>query len=383
MLNYLDEHVAFRDMAAKFVEREVVPFHAQWEAEGAVSRNLWRRAGELGALVPMASEEYGGLGADFLYSVIMTEELCRVGATGPLFYLHSEIVAPYIEAYGSQAQKSQWLPRMISGQTVAGIAMTEPSGGSDLAQLRTRAVRTGDGWELSGGKIFISNGQIADLFVVAARTGEATGSKGVSLFLVESVRQGFSRGRNLHKLGMHAQDTSELFFENIKLPADALLGEAGSGFTYMMAQLPQERLMVAIQAVACMESAFEWTREYVQQRNAFGGVLSDLQHVRFEMAEIKTDITVARSFLDECINLHLTRSLSAERAAMAKYWLTDSQFRVMDRCLQLFGGYGYMTEYPIGRAWADSRVQRIYGGANEIMKEIISRGIFGKSAPSR
>jgi len=376
LLPYTPEHRAFREAVRRFVASEVVPHHRQWEEDGMVPRELWRRAGSLGFLCPTVAEAYGGAGADFLYSTIVTEELLRAGATGPLFYLHSDIVAPYLVHYAAEAQKRRWLPRMVSGETVSGICMTEPGAGSDVAALRTRARREGDGYVVSGQKIFISNGQIADLFVVAAKTDPDAGAKGVSLFLIESDRPGFARGRNLEKVGMHAQDTSELFFDEVRVPASNRLGEEGKGFAYLMAQLPQERLLVAIGAVAAAEAAVEWTLEYVQDRKAFGAPLAEKQHVRFALTEAHTEVTIGRVFLDWCIARHLEGRLDTETASMAKYRLTDMQNRVIDACLQLHGGYGYMREYPIARAWADARVQRIYGGANEIMKEIIARRLF-------
>jgi acyl-CoA dehydrogenase len=375
-LPYTDEHHAFRETVRRFVEREVVPHHREWEKQGRVPRALWREAGKLGFLCPAIPDEYGGGGGDFLLSTIVTEELCWAGATGPLFYLHSDIVAPYLLHYGSEAQKRRWLPRMASGETISGICMTEPGAGSDVAAIRTRARRDGGDWVISGQKIFISNGQIADLFVVAAKTDPDAGPKGVSLILVESDRPGFARGRNLEKIGMHAQDTSELFFDEVRVPASNLLGAEGKGFGYLMQQLPQERLLVAIGAVAAAEAAIRWTLDYVRDRKAFGAPLAEKQHVRFALTEAHTEVTVGRTFLDHCIALHLEGKLDAATASMAKYWLSDMQNRVIDACLQLHGGYGYMWEYPIARAWADARVQRIYGGANEIMKEIIARKLF-------
>jgi acyl-CoA dehydrogenase len=375
-LPYTDEHHAFRATVRRFVEREVVPHHREWEKQGYVPREVWRKAGELGFLCPALPAEYGGGGGDFLLSTIVTEELCWAGATGPLFYLHSDIVAPYLLHYGTEAQKRTWLPRMASGETISGICMTEPGAGSDVAAIRTRARRDGNELVVSGQKIFISNGQIADLFVVAAKTDPDAGAKGVSLVLVESDRAGFARGRNLEKIGMHAQDTSELFFDEVRVPASNLLGAEGKGFGYLMSQLPQERLLVAIGAVAAAESAIKWTLDYVRDRKAFGAPLAEKQHVRFALTEAHTEVTVGRTFLDHCIALHLEGKLDTATASMAKYWLSDMQNRVIDACLQLHGGYGYMWEYPIARAWADARVQRIYGGANEIMKEIIARKLF-------
>jgi acyl-CoA dehydrogenase len=376
ILPYTAEHHAFRATVHRFVESEVAPYHREWENAGRVPHALWRKAGSLGLLCPAVPEIYGGGGVDFLYSTIVTEELCWAGATGPLFYLHSDIVAPYLVHFGSEEQKRKWLPRMASGETVTGICMTEPGAGSDVAAIRTRARRDRDDYVISGQKIFISNGQIADLFLVAAKTDPDAGAKGVSLFLVESDRPGFARGRNLEKIGLHAQDTSELFFDELRVPAGNLLGEEGRGFGYLMGQLPQERLLVAIGAVAAAESAVKWTLDYVQDRKAFGAPLAEKQHVRFALTEAHTEVTIGRVFLDWCIARHLEHALDTATASMAKYWLSDMQNRVIDACLQLHGGYGYMREFPIARAWTDARVQRIYGGANEIMKEIIARALF-------
>ncbi|HVL59672.1 MAG TPA: acyl-CoA dehydrogenase family protein [Burkholderiaceae bacterium] len=380
MLPYADEHHAFRRTVRRFVEREIAPHHAAWERDGQVPRALWRRAGELGLLCTGIGSDYGGAagpdGGDFLFAAIVVEELSFAGATGPLFQLHSDIVAPYIDHYGSAEQKARWLPPMARGETISAICMTEPGAGSDLAALRTTARRDGDDYVIDGQKIFISNGQIADLFVVAAKTDPAAGASGVSLLLVEADRAGFGRGRRLEKLGLHAQDTSELFFDGVRVPASNLLGEPGRGFKYLMQQLPQERLLVAIAAVAASEAALAWTVEHVEQRQAFGAPLASLQTVRHALAEVKTEIAVGRAFLDQCTIKHRQRQLDNAEASMAKWWLTEMQFRVIDRCLQLFGGYGYMREFPIARAWADARVQRIYGGTTEIMKEIVSRAMF-------
>ena len=377
LLPYTDLHVAFRDTVQRFVDREIRPHYTQWERDGQVPRALYRRAGELGLLLTGASTEHGGGGGDFLYAHIVQEELGFAGATGAQFGLHSDIVAPYIQHYGTEAQKSRWLPRMASGETIAGIAMTEPGAGSDLAGIRTRAERTASGeWVLTGQKIFISNGQIADLFVVVAKTDPAAGARGVSLFLVEPDRPGFARGRNLEKAGMDAQDTSELFFDGVRLPPDALLGEEGQGFRYLMTELPQERLLVAITAVAAAEEAVRLAVEYVEQRQVFGKPVSTLQNTRFRLAECRTETAVSRAFLEQCIAKHLKGELGTEEASMAKWWCTEMQFRVTDACLQMFGGYGYMKEYPISRLWADARVQRIYGGTTEVMKEIVARGMF-------
>jgi acyl-CoA dehydrogenase len=376
-LPYSEEHHHFRDTVKRFVQNEVVPHHPQWERDGMVSREFWRKAGAAGLLCTTIPEPYGGYGADFLTSVIITEELMAVGASGPLLYLHSDIVAPYLQHYGSEALKHQWLPKMAQGAAIGAIGMTEPGAGSDLQGIRTHAVQHGQDWVISGQKIFISNGQLADLIVLACKTNTdgASRSKEVSLFVVDTSAAGFSRGKNLDKLGMQAQDTSELFFDQVRVGADQMIGQPGQGFRYLMEQLAQERLLVGVAGVAAAEAALRWTVEYVNDRQAFASPIASLQTVRHTLAEVATEIKVGRAFLDQCIARHLQGSLSNSEASMAKYWLTEMQFRTIDRCLQLFGGYGYMREYPIARAWADARVQRIYGGTSEIMKEIIARDV--------
>lgn len=370
------EAADFRATVRRFIAEEITPHHDQWERDGQVPPALWRRAGVLGLLCLPLPEAHGGAGVSFGFAAIVTEEMARAGASGPLFYLHSDIVAPYILHYGTEAQKQRWLPPMTRGEVIAAIGMTEPGAGSDLAGMRSHARRVDDGWVLNGQKIFISNGQLADLVIVAAKTDPERGAQGVSLFLVPTESEGFSRGRRLEKIGMHAQDTSELFFTNLKLGEDALLGELGKGFSYMMSELPQERLLVAVTAIGAMEAALDWTRDYVSQRQAFGKPLSAKQVVRHKLAEVAADVMVARSFLDDCVRRHTVGQLDAATASVAKFWLTEMQFSVLDRCVQLFGGYGYMREFPIARAWADARVQRIYGGTTEIMKEIVARRLL-------
>jgi acyl-CoA dehydrogenase len=378
------EHEAFRDTVRRFIAEEITPHHDAWERAGQVPRELWRRAGELGLLCLTVPEAYGGAGADFGYAAIVTEEMARAGATGPLFYLHSDIVAPYLVKYGTEAQKLAWLPRMASGEVIAAIGMTEPGAGSDLAAIRTRAEARvdaqGEHFIVNGQKIFISNGQLADLVLLAVKTDPGLGARGVSLLLVDATLPGFTRGRRLEKLGMHAQDTSELFFTDLRVAADQLLGDEGRGFAMMMNELPQERLLVAITAVGAMEAAVAWTVEHVQQRQAFGAALADKQTVRHRLVEAHANARVARAFLDDCLRRHLAGTLDTHTASIAKYWCTEMQFQVIDNCLQLFGGYGYMREFPIARAWADARVQRIYGGTTEIMKEIVARGLFGSDS---
>jgi acyl-CoA dehydrogenase len=360
----------------RFVEREIAPHHDRWEREGVVERELWGKAGAAGLLCCTIPEEYGGPGADFSYSAVVIEELARANASGPGFALHSDIVAPYILHYGSQEQKREWLPRLASGETVGAIAMTEPGTGSDLQGVRTTALADGNHLVVNGQKTFISNGQCADLVIVVAKTDPSQGAHGTSLVLVEAEREGFARGRNLEKVGMKAQDTSELFFEDVRVPRTNLLGEEGKGFEYLMRELPQERLIIALGALANAEAAFQWTLDYVKERKAFGQAIAEFQNTRFKLAEAKTELTVGRAFVERCLSLHLDGELDATTGAMVKLWCTELQGRVIDECVQLHGGYGYMREYPIARAWTDARVQRIYGGTSEIMKEVIGRSLW-------
>jgi acyl-CoA dehydrogenase len=363
----------FRDAARRFIEGEIVPHHARWEEQGHVDRNVWNKAGESGLLCTSMPEQYGGAGVDLLYSAVYMEEQARVGATGVGFFLHSEIVAPYILHHGSDYLKSTYLPKMATGEMVGAIAMTEPGAGSDLQGIKTSAVRDGDHYILNGSKTFITNGWLCDLVIVVAKTDPAAGSKGISLFVVDTTMAGFSKGKRLHKMGMSAQDTSELFFDNVRVPARNLLGEEGRGFYYLMKELPWERLQIAVTGIAAAQAALDWTIAYTKERKAFGKCIGDFQTVAHKLAEMKTEIAVGQVFVDRCLELMAAGKLDAETASMAKYNISDLQFSVMDRCVQLFGGYGYMHEYPIARAWADARVQRIYGGTNEIMKELISR----------
>jgi acyl-CoA dehydrogenase len=372
---FTPEHEIFRDSVRRFVEKEITPYHAQWESDGRVPREVWRKAGEAGLLCCTVPEEYGGAGADFLFSTVVIEELSRAGASGPGFSLHTDIVAPYIYHYGSEDQKRDWLPRMVTGEIITAIAMTEPGTGSDLQAVKTSAVADGNHLVVNGQKTFITNGQNADLIIVVAKTDPAQGAHGTSLVLVEADREGFSRGRNLEKVGLKAQDTSELFFDNVRVPRTNLLGEEGKGFQQLMEELPQERLLIGIGAVSSCETVLEATIEYTRERTAFGKPIAAFQNTRFKLAEMKTEVTVARVFLDKCLEMHMAGGLDATTAAMAKLWLTELQCRVIDECVQLHGGYGYMWEYPVARAWADSRVQRIYGGTSEIMKEVIGRSL--------
>ncbi|MGE5512034.1 MAG: acyl-CoA dehydrogenase family protein [Bacteroidota bacterium] len=372
---FKEEHEIFRKSVRAFIEREIAPYHDQWEKDGAVSREVWRKAGDAGLLLTGIPEEYGGGGSDFLMSAVVIEELARGLYSGPGFRLHSDIVAPYILHYGSEEQKRTWLPRMAKGEVVTAIAMTEPGTGSDLQGIRTTAIAKGNELVINGQKTFITNGQLADLVIVACKTDPKEGAKGVSLVLVEADRAGFKRGRNLQKLGNKAQDTSELFFEDVRVPPSNMLGEEGRGFQYLMQELPQERLIVGVAAVAIMEAALEWTLAYTRERKAFGRPIADFQNSRFKLAEVKTEVQVARVFLDKCLELHVAGKLDVPTAAMQKWWLTELEGKVLDVCLQLHGGYGFMWEYPIARAYADARVHRIFAGTTEIMKEIVARSL--------
>lgn len=369
------DHELFRDSVAKFLEQEAVPFHAQWEKDGHVDRQLWHKAGQAGLLCAPIAEQYGGVGAGFLYSAVVIEEICKRGLSGIGFSLHSDIVAPYILHYGSEAQKQRYLPRMVSGELIGAIAMTEPGAGSDLQGVKTTAMLDGDHYVINGSKTFITNGYLADLVIVVAKTDPAAGAKGTSLFLVEAGTPGFAKGKRLEKVGMKAQDTSELFFQDVRVPKENLLGQVGMGFAYLMQELPQERLTVGLGAIANAEAALAWTLDYTRERKAFGRAVADFQNTRFKLAEMATELQIGRVFVDRCLELHLAGKLDVPTAAMLKYWGTDLQGKVLDECVQLHGGYGYMWEYPVARSWADARVQRIYAGSNEIMKEIIARAL--------
>jgi acyl-CoA dehydrogenase len=376
------EHDLFRDTVRRFIAAEVVPHYAGWEKAGVVPRDVWRKAGRLGLLCPMTPEEYGGGGSDFLYSAIVTEEMARVGAVAPTFYLQSDIVAPYLVHFGTHEQKLRWLPGMASGEVVSAVCMSEPSGGSDLQNLRTAAVRDGDEYVLNGQKTWITNGHTADLLVVACRTNDKPGGKGVSLLLVETDRPGFTRGRSLDKIGCKAQDTAELFFSDVRVPVANLLGEEGRGFYHLMAELAQERLVQAVRAVSSCEAALSWTVAYVRERQMFGKTLADFQNTQFVLAQLTADVLAQRTLVDRCLALHVEEGLDPLDAAMAKMTTTQLQGRVMDECVQLFGGYGYVTEYPIARAYADARMTRIGGGSIEVMKHIVGRSLFAAPASS-
>ena len=380
------DHESFRDSFRRFMEREIAPHHQAWEEQGYVDRELWRKAGTNGFLCMTMPEEYGGAGGDKLYSVAQMEELARGGFSGVGFGLHSEIVAPYILHYGTQEQKMRYLPKLASGEMVGAIAMSEPAAGSDLQGIKSTAIWQGpsgsgqaDGsYLLNGSKTFITNGWHADLVIVVAKTNPAAGAKGTSLLLVERGMKGFETGQRLKKLGLKAQDTSELFFDNCAVPAGNLLGGPdfeNKGFICLMEQLPWERMQISVTAVAASQAAIDWTVQYVKDRKVFGQPVAAYQNTRYKLAELQTEVQVARVFVDKCCDLVNQDKLDTATASMAKYWTTDLQCKVMDECVQLHGGYGYMWEYPITRAYADARVQRIYGGTNEIMKEVITRAM--------
>jgi alkylation response protein AidB-like acyl-CoA dehydrogenase len=375
---FLEEHNLFRDAFKHYLEKEVVPYYEQWEKDGIVYREMWLKAGQQGFLGLAVPEAYGGAGvSDFRYSAIMAEESAQAGvvSAGMVIGLHNDIILPYFIAYANEEQKQRWLPGMCSGELITAIAMTEPDTGSDLAAIRTTAERIGDYYLLNGQKTFISNGIISDVVIVVAKTDPALRHKGISLLVVERNMEGFKRGRNLEKVGLKAQDTAELSFEDVRVPVTNLLGEEGKGFYYLMRQLAQERLSVAVSAVAACETALEITLEYCKERTAFGQPIGSFQNSRFKLAEMKTEIEIARVFVDRCIEELNDGDLTPETAAMAKWWTSDLQKRVVDQCVQLHGGYGYMLEYPIARAYLDARVQSIYAGTNEIMKEIIGRSM--------
>ena len=371
-----EEHESFRSAFRKFLEKEVIPHHEAWEEQGYVDRDVWRKAGENGFLCTSMPEAYGGAAAGRLFSMVMMEETARAHTSGIGFSLHSEIVAPYILKYGSEAQKANYLPRMARGEIIGAIAMSEPGVGSDLQAVKTSAVKGANGdYVVNGSKTFITNGWNADLVITVAKTNPALGAKGTSLILVERGMAGFERGKRLKKIGMKAQDTSELFFSNVQVPGANLLGSEGQGFIYLMQELPWERMQIAIGATASAQQAIDDTIAYVRERKVFGTTVASFQNTRFKLAEMQTQVQMARVFVDQCMALLLQGTLDAATASMAKYACSELQGKVIDECLQLHGGYGYMWEYPIARAYVDARVSRIYGGTNEIMKEVVARSM--------
>ncbi|MGN6780856.1 MAG: acyl-CoA dehydrogenase family protein [Marmoricola sp.] len=371
---FTQEHEDFRTTARAFFEREVMPFHDHWEKDGIVPRDVWLKAGETGLLCFDVEEEYGGPGVkDFRYNVVLSEEQSRSGCSGPGFSVHTDIIVPYLSAIGTEEQKQRWLPGCVSGEIITAIAMTEPGAGSDLQGVRTHAVDKGDHYVLNGSKTFISNGINADLVIVVAKTDPDAGHKGISLLVVERGMEGFERGRNLDKIGLHAQDTAELSFDDVVVPKENLLGEEGQGFIYLMQNLPQERLIIGAQAVAASEAILDMCLEYAKTREAFGKPIGKFQHNRFLIAEMATEVRVARAFIDSCLEKHLEGKLDTVDASMAKWWCTELQNKLVNQGVQLHGGYGFMTEYPIAKAYLDSRISTIYGGTTEVQKEIIGR----------
>lgn len=373
-LPYDEQHAMFRDTVRRFVEREVLPHNDRWEAAGIVDRGFWNKAGDAGLLCPTVPVDYGGLGLDYGYNAIVDEEMAYAGCSSGIM-LQSDITADYLVAYGSEEQKRTWLPRMVSGEAVTAIAMTEPGAGSDLQSIRTTARRDGDHYVVNGAKTYITNGQHCDLVILAAKTDPSAGARGVSLILVETERTGFEKGRNLDKVGQHQADTSELFFHDVRVPVTNLLGGEGQGFAAMMTQLPQERLAIAIGAMGSSQRAFDLTVDFTKERKAFGQSVFDFQNSRFVLAEIKTQLQVGWAHLDWAIARHIRGELTTDEASAAKLHHTELLNRIADRCLQLHGGAGYINEYPIARLWRDARVTRIYGGTSEIMKELIARSI--------
>ncbi|MEM7114213.1 MAG: acyl-CoA dehydrogenase family protein [Chloroflexota bacterium] len=374
---YEEEHLMFRDAFRAFLQKEAVPYEEEWTEAGIVDPVIWRKAGENGFLCMDVPEEYGGLGVeDIRFNTIISEELAYAHISSVGFGLHSDISVPYIVRLGTEEQKQRWLPRLVSGELLCSIAMTEPNTGSDLKGVQTTAVRQSDGsYILNGQKTFITNGVLSDLCIVVAKTDPDQGHKGISLIVVEDGMDGFDHSRRLHKMGLRGNDTAELFFDNVHVPAENLLGKEGMGFIHLMQQLPQERLMIGIGAVAAAEAALKMTIDYCQERTAFGQPIGKFQNSRFKLAEMQTEITIGRTFVDQCINELNTGTLTTEKASMAKYWLSEMQGRVIDQCVQLHGGYGFMMEYPITKFYTDARVSRIYGGTNEIMREIIGRSM--------
>jgi acyl-CoA dehydrogenase len=378
-----EEHDQWRETVRRFIDKEIVPFHDQWEKDGVVPRELWLKAGAQGMLCCTVPEEFGGLGLDYLFDVILFEELWKVGASAPGFLIHTDLVATYLLSHGTPEQKKYWLPKMVTGEAIGSLGMTEPHAGSDLKAIRTKAVRDGDDFVINGQKVFISNGQSCDILVLATKTDSNAGAKGVTLFIVEGDRPGFKRGRNLEKLGMKGQDTSELFFEDVRIPASNMLGTEGGGFGVMMGKLPQERLAQAVRSATVTETVIQWTVDYTAERKAFGQSIADFQNTQFVLADLKARSVMARVFTDKCIELFMAGKLDAVTAAMLKMTTSELHCEAVDKCLQLFGGWGYIWDYPICRAYADARVVKIAGGSIEVMKMIISREMFKGRLQSR
>lgn len=371
-----DEHLMFRDAVREFIKREIVPYHEQWEKDGLVSRDVWLKAGENGFLCMDVPEEYGGLGVDdYRYNAIFSEELSMVGASGPGFGVANELVVPYIMAFGTEEQKRRWLPGMARGEIISSLAMSEPNAGSDLQSIQTTAIKQGDHYLVNGQKTFISNGILSDIAIVACKTTPGAGARGMSLIVVERGMEGYERGRNLEKVGRHAQDTAELFFKDVKVPLENLLGQEGKGFYQMMHNLPQERLIIGLGAFTAAESAFEQTVAYCQSRTAFGRPIGKFQNSRFKLAEMKAELTVGRVYIDDCIMKQNEGTFTAVEAAICKQWCTDISGKIIDQCVQLHGGYGYMLEYQVAKFYLDARIDPIHGGTNEIMKEIVGRSL--------
>lgn len=375
---FREDHRLYRDQVRSFLAREIAPYHDEWERQGVVAREAWLKAGEAGLLCASVAEEHGGPGGDYLHNAVVIEEMARVGVSGPGFWIHSEMVVPYIESFGTDAQKAHWLPELVSGRAIGAVGMSEPGAGSDLRGISTSAVRVSEGWRLRGQKVFISNGQLADLVVLAAKTSpKERSSRSISLFLVDTSLPGFRRGKNLEKLGYHAQDTSELFFDDVIVPEDALIGSEGDGFSQLIHGLARERISIAVSCQAKAEYAFSTTLDYVRERCLFDRGLGEFQNTRFRLADIRTELAVGRAYVDQMLVRYLADGLDAQTAALAKLWTTEMLGRVTDTCLQLHGGWGYMREFPIARAYADARVERIAGGSSEVLREIIGRAVVG------
>lgn len=368
----------FRDSVRRFVDNELQPYHAEWEAQGIVPREIWRRAGDAGILCCNVPEAYGGAGADFLYNVVVVEELARAGITGPGFNVHSDMVATYLERFGSEQQKQKYLPKMVSGEIIGALGMTEPGAGSDVKGIRTTARRVGDEYVINGQKTYISNGQLCDIIVLVCKSDPERPRDAISLIIVETDRPGFKRGANLHKLGLHAQDTSELFFDDVRVPIENLIGVEHEGFKYLTHNLAHERLVQAVRSAVVAEVTIAQTVEYTKQRKAFGRSIADFQNTQFKLAELQAATISARVFVDRCIELQCRRELDSVTAAAAKMTLSELHCKVVDECLQLYGGWGYMWEFPVCRAYADARIVKIAGGTVEIMRQIIARDLFSE-----